>query len=51
MKNAVEMGSDAMVYILSFLKIGSGIQELLEGDTYRDTQPHRNAPTESKMIS
>jgi hypothetical protein len=27
---AVEMGSDAMIYIPSFIKIGSGIQMLLE---------------------
>jgi hypothetical protein len=27
----VEMGSGAMIYILSFIKIGSGIQRLLRG--------------------
>jgi hypothetical protein len=31
MKHAVEMGSDAMIYIPSFIKIGSGIQELIRG--------------------
>jgi hypothetical protein len=29
MKYAVEMGSGAMIYIPSFIKIGSGIQKLL----------------------
>jgi hypothetical protein len=29
MKYAVEMGSDAMIYIPSFIKIGSGIQKLI----------------------
>jgi hypothetical protein len=36
MKYAVEMGSDAMIYIPSFMKIGSGIQKLI--GVYRDTQ-------------
>jgi hypothetical protein len=37
MKYAVETGSSAMMYIPSFIKIGSGIQKLTE-DT--DTQRH-----------
>jgi hypothetical protein len=37
MKYAVEMGSDAMIYIPSFIKTGSGIQKLIRGDT----QTHR----------
>jgi hypothetical protein len=36
MKYAVEMGSGAMIYIPSFIKIGSGIQKLIGG--YTDTQ-------------
>jgi hypothetical protein len=36
MKYAVEMGSGAMIYIPSFIKIGSGIQKLIVG--YIDTQ-------------
>jgi hypothetical protein len=28
---AVEMGSGAMTYVPSFIKIGSGIQKLIEG--------------------
>jgi hypothetical protein len=31
MKYAVEMGSDAMVYIPNFIKTGSGIQKLVRG--------------------
>jgi hypothetical protein len=31
MKFAVEMGSGAMMYIPSFIKIGSAIQKLIEG--------------------
>jgi Uri superfamily endonuclease len=30
MKCAVEMGSGAMIYIPSFIKIGSGIQKMIE---------------------
>jgi hypothetical protein len=30
-KHAVEMGSDAMIYISNFIKIGSGIQKLKGG--------------------
>jgi hypothetical protein len=36
MKYAVEMGSGAMIYIPSFVMIGSGIQKLIGG--YTDTQ-------------
>jgi hypothetical protein len=38
MKYAVEMGSDAMIYIPSIIKTGSGIQKLIKGDihTYRE---------------
>jgi hypothetical protein len=31
MKDVVEMGSDAMIYIPSFMKIDSGIQKLRVG--------------------
>jgi hypothetical protein len=31
MKCAVEMGSGAMIYVQSFIKIGSGIQKLIGG--------------------
>jgi hypothetical protein len=33
MKYAVEMGLGAMIYIPSLIKIGSGIQMLIEGNT------------------
>jgi hypothetical protein len=36
MKYAVEMGSGVMIYIPSFIKIGSGIQKFIGG--YTDTQ-------------
>jgi hypothetical protein len=36
MKYAIEMGSGVMIYIPSFIKIGSGIQKLIGG--YTDTQ-------------
>jgi hypothetical protein len=32
-KYAVEMGSGAVIHIPSFIKIGSDIQKLTEGDT------------------
>jgi hypothetical protein len=33
MKYAVEMGSGAIIYIPSFIKIGSAVQNLKPGDT------------------
>jgi hypothetical protein len=36
MKYAVEMGSVAMIYIPSFIKIGSGIRKLLGWGGYTD---------------
>jgi hypothetical protein len=33
MKYAVEMGSDSMKYIPSFIQIDSGIQKLIWGDS------------------
>jgi hypothetical protein len=33
MKYAVEMGTDAMMYVPSFINIGSSIQKLMEGDS------------------
>jgi hypothetical protein len=37
MNYAVEMGSFAVIYILSFVKTGSGSQKLIDGDS----QTHR----------
>jgi hypothetical protein len=33
MRYAVKIGSDAMIYIPSFIKIGSVIQKLIGGDS------------------
>jgi hypothetical protein len=33
MRYAVEMGSDAVIYTSGFIKIGSGIQTLIRGNT------------------
>jgi hypothetical protein len=41
MKYAVETGSGAMIYKPNFIKIGSGIQKLMEGGIYTDTQTGR----------
>jgi hypothetical protein len=38
MEYAVEMGSGAVIYVPGFIKIGSGIQKLILGDT----QTHRH---------
>jgi hypothetical protein len=46
MKYAVEMGSDAMMCIPSFIKTGSGIQKVIGG---RGSQAHNH--TDSKVIS
>jgi hypothetical protein len=43
MKYAVEMGSGAMIYIPSFIKIGSDMQTLIRGDKHTDT--HRDTQT------
>jgi hypothetical protein len=39
MKYAVDMGSDAMIYIPSFIEIGSTIQKLIRG-IQRHTHTH-----------
>jgi hypothetical protein len=36
MKYACEVGSGTMIYITSFMKIGSGIQKLMGGGQHRD---------------
>jgi hypothetical protein len=41
MKYAVEMGSVAVICMRSLIKIGSGIQKLIRGDT--QTQRHRRS--------
>jgi hypothetical protein len=42
MKYAVEMGSDAMIYIPSFIIISSAIQKLI-GEIHRHTGSMENA--------
>jgi hypothetical protein len=37
MKFAVEMTSGGIMYILSFMNIGAGVQKLLEEDAHTDT--------------
>jgi hypothetical protein len=37
MKCAVEMGSDATIYIPNFINIDSGFQKLIGGDTRTDS--------------
>jgi hypothetical protein len=39
MKYAVEMGSVAMIYIPSFIKIGSAIQKLISWGLHRQHKP------------
>jgi hypothetical protein len=46
MKYTVEMGSGAMIYMPSFIKIGSGINKLIGG--FKDTQIAWRAPTFGK---
>jgi hypothetical protein len=41
MNYTFEIGSDAVIYIISFIKIGSGIQNLLGDDTHTNTQKAR----------
>jgi hypothetical protein len=46
MKNAVEMGSGAVIYIPSFIKISSGIQKLIGV-----TQTHRQEGDHISLLS
>jgi hypothetical protein len=41
MKYAVGIGSGAMIYVPIFIKISSGIQNLINGDTHTYTHTHR----------
>jgi hypothetical protein len=41
MKYAVEMGLVAMIYVPSFIKIGSGIQKLIRWDTQTAWKSHK----------
>jgi hypothetical protein len=48
MKYAVEMGSDTMIYILRFVKIGSGTQKLI---LWGDSQTHRQHGDPISLLS
>jgi hypothetical protein len=49
MKYAVEMGSDATIYIPSFIKIGLSIQKLMVGGgIHRHTEWRSHKPTLGK---
>jgi hypothetical protein len=48
MKYTVQMGSGAMIYIPSFIKIGSGIQKLMEGGIHSQTGRGCHEPTIGK---
>jgi hypothetical protein len=48
MKYVVEMGSGAMIYIPSFIKIGSDIQKLIGGGIHRQTGCRLHKPTLEK---
>jgi hypothetical protein len=41
MNYIVSMGSDAIIYIRSFIKIGSGIKKFSGGDIHTNTHTHR----------
>jgi hypothetical protein len=43
------MGTGAVIYVPSFIKIGSGVQRLIGGDTQTDRQTHTH--TDSNVIS
>jgi hypothetical protein len=45
MKYAVEMGSGAVIYIPSFIKIDSGIQKLMKGREISLTHTHTHTHT------
>jgi hypothetical protein len=50
-KYAAEMGSGAMIYIPSFVKIDSGIQKLMWGGGDTQTHTQKNKKSRLKMIS
>jgi hypothetical protein len=37
---AIDMGSGAIIYVPSFIKIGLGIQRLVEGETHNTHKTH-----------
>jgi hypothetical protein len=52
MKYAVEMGSGAMIYVPSFIKIGLGIQKLVRGiHTHRQKEDRISLFQESRLTN
>jgi hypothetical protein len=49
MKYAVEMGSGAMIYVPSFITIGSGIRKLM-GEGGGHTQPHKQDGDRTSLL-
>jgi hypothetical protein len=47
MKYAVEVGSCATIYVPSFIKIGSGVQKFIKGDS----QTHRHQDCLTRLFS
>jgi hypothetical protein len=46
------MGSGAVIYVPSFMKIGSGVQKLIGwGNTQTHTHTHTHTHTDSNVIS
>jgi hypothetical protein len=45
MNLAIEMGSDVLIYMPSFIKIVPVTEKLIADDRLTDTQTHRNAHT------
>jgi hypothetical protein len=51
MKYAVRMGSGGMIYIPSFIKISSGIQRFIRGDTQTHRQHGDRAKSKKVKLS
>jgi hypothetical protein len=45
------MGSGAVIYVPSFIKIGSGVQTLMGGGGYTDTRTNKHTHMDSNVIS
>jgi hypothetical protein len=50
MKYAAEMGSGAMIYIPSFIKIGLGIQGLIGGDSETPSYTKTQTPSHTDSM-
>jgi hypothetical protein len=45
------MGSGAVIYVPSFIKIGSGVQMLIRGDIQTQTNTHTRTATQEPLQS